>query len=1007
MSKDQRESGVGLSGAGAGAKGAPQRGLRWQGMLQLPTRRRLVIYLVSVYLLLLFEQLQIIGGYHLDIRLIELALFMVLAGVIAALCADILHERTMHRAERDQARKHLDATLRVSLDGIFVTRVSDGMILDISPGSEKIFGYKREEMIGRTTTELGLWLRRSDREAYIDRLNRNRSVTGFNCQFTGRGMEPFHAVMNGTILNYDHQACILNVVRAVEHEFQLRKLTEENNQLLQRINDTLPIAIARYDAQFRHIYVNKAATRMTGIPTQDILFKKPTDMGMMPEMASRIEALMQRVFTSGESETIDIRFDFIERSCVFRARFYADHDHAGVIRTLTSVTTDVTEEIKMLENLEKSRERYRFLAKNSTDMICRHDINGQYLYASPSSERLLGYRPDQLVGQKTYDLVHPDDIPQIDNAHRRVLSPGHVSTLSYRMRHADGSYVWLETTSQSVPSPEDPKKLEIITMSRDVSDRKATEAALAWELELNATMAMLSQFAVTGDDFDKLAELVLDAIKSMTHSTAACVMIQREDEQAQKIVGEGSILQRLFESRDEEHPGGLPSAFPRIQKQLMANDTDELMNALHLDMEFESGLRSLLAVPIFIAGHSVGVLAGMNAVRRYTQRDVEVAERMAELLALVISRYQAQAEHRKIETYYRAGAASSLDAFFMCRVVRDAHGEIRDFELIDVNQRGCELVSAEREQLVGQLVCERFPVAIAGGYYDLCKHVFESGQPQQREMEIDAADQGIHASWLQVMVVPLEDGVAVNMRDVTMNKLSEQSLRESREHYRHAAESNRRLLTEVNHRVRNNLAGLLSLVRLTSKNVMSVEDFAQAMKERIAAMSHVHNMLAQTAWSDLRFKDMLSSLSQATASHHEHRITLDCHGPDVMITPQQATPLAMMLSELFNNSVKHGAHSRPGGRIEITWAVGEHPDFPCCLNLHWQESGGPELQYPIRRSLGLQLIEGFVRFELAGHCDMKFEKNGVNHRFIIPLNPAQYIEDQVADLVREEQATKI
>ena len=186
--------------------------------------------------------------------------------------------------------------------------------------------------------------------------------------------------------------------------------------------------------------------------------------------------------------------------------------------------------------------------------------------------------------------------------------------------------------------------------------------------------------------------------------------------------------------------------------------------------------------------------------------------------------------------------------------------------------------------------------------------------------------------------------------------------------HRSVADSNRRLLTEVNHRVRNNLAGLLSLVRLTAKSVMTVDEFASAMKARILAMSHVHNMLAQALWSNVQLRDIASTLAGSASQTTAHHVPVELEGPAVSIDPRQATPLAMTFSELFNNSVKHGAHSRPEGHIRVTWRV-EETATGSQLCIHWNESGGPSIQRPIRRSLGTQLIEGFIRFELDGECE--------------------------------------
>jgi PAS domain S-box-containing protein len=113
----------------------------------------------------------------------------------------------------------------------------------------------------------------------------------------------------------------------------------------------------------------------------------------------------------------------------------------------------------------------RLLVDNSTDLLTRHAPDGTYLYASPACRTLLGYEPDELVGRPAYDLFHPDDIPVITQSHTSVLTTTDLSTVTYRIRHKDGHYLWFETTSHTVRDPDTTEVVEIQTSSRDITIR--------------------------------------------------------------------------------------------------------------------------------------------------------------------------------------------------------------------------------------------------------------------------------------------------------------------------------------------------------------------------------------------------------------------------------------------------------------------------------------------------------------------------------------------------------
>ncbi|MEE9211049.1 MAG: PAS domain S-box protein, partial [Phycisphaeraceae bacterium] len=218
----------------------------------------------------------------------------------------------------------------------------------------------------------------------------------------------------------------------------------------------------------------------------------------------------------------------------------------------------------------------------------------------------------------------------------------------------------------------------------------------------------------------------------------------------------------------------------------------------------------------------------------------------------------------------------------------------------------------------------------------------------------------------------------VAITDVTARKRAEVALRHSEEHYRVAAESNRRLLHEVNHRVRNNLASLLSLISLIRKNVDQVEDFAAAIESRLKAMSQVHSLLVEAGWQDIHLCTLVNSLIASAHATAAHKIDVIVDGAPTPISPRQAVPLAMSLTELFTNSCKHGAHRSATGRVHIAWQTTRR-DGNTWVQLTWCESGGPEVKSPVTPSLGTELIEGFVNFELGGRCQLRYPPSGADH----------------------------
>ena len=125
---------------------------------------------------------------------------------------------------------------------------------------------------------------------------------------------------------------------------------------------------------------------------------------------------------------------------------------------------------------ERDRQ-FRLLAENSSDMISRHDSNGIFLYVSPACRMIVGYEPEELIGQDVLPLVHPDDTEILLKLFRSTRVDDPAVAIPYRARHKNGEYIWLETTARVIYG-QDHHAIEIQASSRDITERKQAQVAL-------------------------------------------------------------------------------------------------------------------------------------------------------------------------------------------------------------------------------------------------------------------------------------------------------------------------------------------------------------------------------------------------------------------------------------------------------------------------------------------------------------------------------------------------
>ncbi|HZM20744.1 MAG TPA: HD domain-containing phosphohydrolase [Anaerolineales bacterium] len=136
------------------------------------------------------------------------------------------------------------------------------------------------------------------------------------------------------------------------------------------------------------------------------------------------------------------------------------------------------EQERMQQALAERESQFRLLAENSSDIISRHDTNGIFLYVSPACRNILGYEPDELIGESFLSYVHPDEAAQLEQFLSSSSSwDDPTLAIPYRARRKNSEYIWLETTARVIYSEEN-KVIEIQASSRDITERKESQVAL-------------------------------------------------------------------------------------------------------------------------------------------------------------------------------------------------------------------------------------------------------------------------------------------------------------------------------------------------------------------------------------------------------------------------------------------------------------------------------------------------------------------------------------------------
>lgn len=192
----------------------------------------------------------------------------------------------------------------------------------------------------------------------------------------------------------------------------------------------------------------------------------------------------------------------------------------------------------------------------------------------------------------------------------------------------------------------------------------------------------------------------------------------------------------------------------------------------------------------------------------------------------------------------------------------------------------------------------------------------------------------------------------------------------------HQARREAVIMAELEHRVKNTLALVATVVERSRDDTKSIDGFVSSLRDRIHAMIATQTLLDQS-----RRSVSVADLVRTELSPYATATNSSIGGPRADLLPAASHALAMVLHELATNAAKYGALSQAGGHVSVRWR--QTADM---LRIEWKETGGPRVSAPARQGYGSTVIRDLLTYEIGGRVDLEFESDGVRCTIQLPAN---------------------
>lgn len=537
-----------------------------------------------------------------------------------------------------------------------------GRYIYLNPKLEKTLGKPSAVLFGKTPLEL--LPGSADAQAYLASILAV-AQTGISCEYEATlpdmGDGPrYHSILLVAEHDADNKvAGVLTLGRDITERKLAERLLHEKDEAIRAVVENSPDAHARYDRQFRRLYVNPAAERLIGLPQEEVIGKAPVAGAVLP---LEFTSLLESVFQSGKELRTEMPFRWPSGERGWGdVRIVPEFGPDGSVATVLSIGRDITER-KRIEDLLRE-ERGLFVGGPTVVFKWKAKEGWPVEYVSPNVLDQFGYAPEQFTdGDILFgSIVHPEDIERVTDEVVTYTAQGRASyEQEYRIAHANGEYRWIYDFT-IVSRKEDGAVDHYHGYVMDITARKSVETALKESEQRYRLVFENSPISIWEEDFSGVKAL-FDTLRKAGVTDVGAHFGKHPEVLAQcveqtRIVNVNQAAVALHEAASKEELfAGLSNTFTSESFEAFRAELEGLWNG-HLAMNMDAVVRTLAGERRNVNVHftvcpgyenSLGkVLVSLVDITERKRAEESLDESRKQLRGLTAQREEAREEERK------------------------------------------------------------------------------------------------------------------------------------------------------------------------------------------------------------------------------------------------------------------------------------------------------------------------------------------------------------------------
>ncbi|WP_420388467.1 PAS domain S-box protein [Roseivirga sp.] len=383
------------------------------------------------------------------------------------------------RLNLELSQQRLKAIVDALPDPVFISTKEDGQVIFANEVLFEVYEMSPADFLGKKV--IHFYQNFEGRKTYVERLQVEGHIQGHELVLRNKKGESFWVSASTMPLDFQNQECFITILQDITDRKNLESQLQESNERYQLAVEGTNDAIWEYDFNTKRSYLSPQFWEGMGIPPE----QNPLDDQLIARYLHEVDRkefiviLNQHLEQGKEKITLEFRLAAANNRIIwalFKAGIIYDNEGKPV-RAVGSLS-NITSLKEAQTRLRESEAKYKLISENSSDCICLQELDGRFVFVSPSSKDVLGYTPEELHELRLRDIISNEYLHKVSDSMLKVIN-GELKTISvtFQAKHRDGTLQWLETVGGTILDDQG-EPLFLQTSTRNVTDRVEAQRAL-------------------------------------------------------------------------------------------------------------------------------------------------------------------------------------------------------------------------------------------------------------------------------------------------------------------------------------------------------------------------------------------------------------------------------------------------------------------------------------------------------------------------------------------------